>query len=116
MHLHVVAEVGPGGEASVAEAAAERLLLGVDAEVADERRGRPEGLPTVGAAVAFGLGVDAPVVLEEEQVGEGLVAEAAEEAAALVEVLVADERAGVAVGAAALATAEHLAAARGTRI
>lgn len=36
VHLHVVPQVGLGGEALVTLLAGERLLLGVDAAVADE--------------------------------------------------------------------------------
>lgn len=74
MHLHVVPQVGLGGEALVALLAGERLLLGVDAAVTDELSGHPEGLPAVRALVAFGLSVDAPVVLQGHQVGELLLA------------------------------------------
>lgn len=42
VHLHVVPQVGLGGEALVALLAGERLLLGVDATMADELGGHPE--------------------------------------------------------------------------
>lgn len=104
VHLHVVPQVGLGGEALVALLAGERLLLGVDAAVTDELSGHPEGLPAVGALVAFGLSVDAPVVLQGHQVGELLLARAAEVGPGLVAVLVVEQGAGVAVRATALVT------------
>lgn len=97
MHLHVVPQVGLGRKALVALLAGERLLLGVDAAVADELGGHPEGLPTVGALVAFGLRVDAPVVLQGHQVGELLLAGAAEVGPGLVAVLVVEQGAGMTV-------------------
>lgn len=77
--------------------AGEWLLLGVDAAVADELCGDPEGLATVWALVAFGLSVDPPVVLEGHQVGELLLAGVAEVGPSLVTVLVVEQGAGVAV-------------------
>lgn len=74
MHLHVVPQIGPGREALVTLLAGERLLFGVDAAVADERRGHPERLAAVGTAVPFGFGVDPAVVLQGHQVGELLLA------------------------------------------
>lgn len=74
MHLHVVPQVGFGGEALVALLAGEGLLLGVDSAVADELCGHPERLPAVGALIALGLRVNAPVVLEGHEVGELLLA------------------------------------------
>lgn len=106
VHLHVVPQVGLGGEALVALLAGERLLLGVDAAVTDELSGHPEGLPAVRALVAFGLSVDAPVVLQGHQVGELLLARAAEVGPGLVAVLVVEQGAGVAVRATALAADE----------
>ena len=106
MHLHVVPQVGLGREALVALLAGERLLLGVDAAVADERRGHPERLATVGALVAFGFSVDPSVVLEGHQVGELLLAGVAEVGPGLVAVLVVEQRAGVAVRATALTADE----------
>ncbi len=97
VHLHVVPQVGPGREALVTLLAGERLLFGVDATVAGEGRGHPEGLPAVGAPVAFGLGVDPLVILEGHQVGELLLAGAAEVGPCLVAVLVVEQGAGVAV-------------------
>ncbi len=88
MHLHVVPQVGPRREALVTLLTGEGLLFGVDAAVADESRGHPERLVTVGAAVAFGLSVDPSVVLEGHQVGELLLAGAAEVCPSLVAVLV----------------------------
>lgn len=102
MHLHVVPQVGLGGEALVALLAGEGLLLGVDPAVADELRGHPERLPAVRALVALGLGVNAPVVLEGHEVGELLLAGGAEEGPGLVAVLVVEQRASVAVRASAL--------------
>lgn len=97
MHLHVVPQVGLGGEALVTLLAGERFLLGVDAAVADELGGHPERLAAVGALVAFGLGVDPSVVLEGHQVGELLLAGIAEVGPGLVAVLVVEQGAGVAV-------------------
>ena len=102
MHLHVVPQVGPGGEALVALLAGEGLLLGVDPPVADQLGGDAERLAAVGALVALGLRVDAPVVLQGHEVGELLLARVAEVRARLVAVLVVEQGAGVAVGAAAL--------------
>lgn len=104
MHLHVVPQVGLGGKALIALLAGERLLLGVDAAVADELRGDPEGLAAVRALVAFGLCVNAPMVLEGHQVGELLLAGAAEVGPSLVTVLVVEEGAGMAVRPATLVT------------
>jgi len=98
VHLHVVPEVGPGGEALVALLAGEGLLLGVDPPVADELGGDAEGLAAVGALVALGLCVDAPVVLQGHEVGELLLARVAEVGAHLVAVLVVEQGAGMAVG------------------
>lgn len=64
MHLQVMPQVGLGGEAFVALLTGERLLLGVDAAVADELRGDTERFAAVGTLVAFGLSVDPSVVLE----------------------------------------------------
>lgn len=97
MHLLMVAQVGFAGEVLAAQLAGEGLLLGVDPAVTDELRGHPEGLSTLQALVAFGLRVDAAVVLEGHQVGELLVADGAEEGAGLVAVLMVEEGAGVAV-------------------
>lgn len=102
MHLHVVPQVGPGREALVALLAGEGLLFGVDAAVADQLGGNPEGLAAVGALVAFGLSVDPPVVLEGHEVGELLLTGVAEVGPSLVAVLVVEQRAGVTVGPAAL--------------
>ena len=54
VHLHVVPQVGLGGEALVAVLAGERLFLGVNAAVADELCGHTEGLAAVRTLVAFG--------------------------------------------------------------
>lgn len=104
MHLHVVPQVGLGGEALVALLAGERLLLGVDAAVADELGGHPERLATVGALVPFWLGVDPSVVLEGHQVGELLLAGVAKVSPGFVAVLVVQQGAGVAVRPTALVT------------
>lgn len=64
VHLHVMPEIGPGGEALVALRAGKWLLLGVDASVADELSGHSEGLPAIRALVTFRLGVNAPVVFQ----------------------------------------------------
>lgn len=104
MHLHVVPEVGLGGEALVALLAGEGLFLGVDAAVTDELGGNPEGFPTVRALVAFGLGVNAAVVLQRHQVGELLLTRIAEVGAGLVAVLVVEQGAGVAVSPPTLVT------------
>lgn len=114
MHLHVVPQVGPGHKALVALLAGERLLLGVDAVVADERSGHPETLAAVRAPVAFGLCVDPSVVLEGQQVGELLVAGVAEVRPGLVAVLVVKQGTGVAVGPTTLTADEALGAAGGT--
>lgn len=102
MHLLVVAQVGLAGKALVALQAGERLLFGVDASVADELRGHAERLPALQTLVAFGLRVDAAVVLQGHQVGELLLAHGAEEEAGLVAVLVVEQGAGVTVCAAAV--------------
>lgn len=104
MHLHVVPQVGLGGKALVTLLAGERLLLGMDAAMADELGGHPEGLATVGALIAFGLSVDASVVFEGHQVGELLLAGVAEVGPGLVAVLVVEQGAGVAVRPATLVT------------
>lgn len=98
VHLHVVPQVGLGGEALVAVLAAEGLLLGVDAAVADELCGHAERLPAVGALVPLGLCVDPAVVLQGHEVGELLLAGGAEVSPRLVAVLVVEQRAGVPVG------------------
>lgn len=102
MHLGMVPEVGPGGKAAVTLRAGKGPLLGVDAAVAHQLGGHPERLAAVGALVALGLGVDAPVVFERHEVGELLAAGAAEVGAGLVAVAVVEERAGVAVRTPAL--------------
>lgn len=102
MHLHVVPQVGFGGEALVALLAGEGLLLGVDSAVADELCGHPERLPAVGALIALGLRVNAPVVLEGHEVGELLLAGRTEEGPGLVAVLVVEQGASMAVRAPAL--------------
>ena len=94
--------------------AGERLLLGVDAAVADELRGHPEGLAAVGTLVALGLGVDAPVVLEGHQVGELFLAGVAEVGPGFVAVLVVEQGAGVSVRPPTLAADEVPGAARRT--
>ncbi len=104
MHLHVVPQVGLGGEALVTLLAGERLLLGVDAAVADELGGHPERLATVGALVALWLGVDPSVVFEGHQVGELLLAGVAEVGPSFVAVLVVEQGAGMAVRPTTLVT------------
>lgn len=104
VHLGMVPEVGPGREAAVALRAGEWPLLGVDAAVTHQLGGHPEGLATVGALVALGLCVDAPMVLERHEVGELLAAGAAEVRARLVAVAVVEQRAGMAVRPPALVT------------
>lgn len=91
VHLHVVPQVGPGGEALVTLLAREGLLLGVDPPVADELGRDAEGLAAVGALVALGLRVDATVVLQGHEVGELLLAGVAEVGARLVAVLVVEQ-------------------------
>lgn len=115
MHLHVVPQVGARGEVFVTLLAGEGLLLGVDAPVADERRGHPEGLAAVGALMAFGLGVDPPMVLQGHEVEELLPADVAGEAPRLVDVLVVEQGARVAVGPPALVAHVAPGAARQTR-
>lgn len=104
MHLHVVSQVGLGGEALVALLAGEGLLLGVDPAVADELGGHPERLAAVRALITFGFGVNSSVVLEGHQVGELLLARVAEVGPGLVAVLVVEQRAGMAVRPATLVT------------
>lgn len=98
----MVAQVGLAGKALVALQAGERLLFGVDASVADELRGHAERLSALQTLVAFGLRVDAAVVLQGHQVGELFLANGAEEEARLVAVLVVEQGAGVSVCAAAM--------------
>lgn len=100
MHLLMVPQVGLAGKALVAQQAGKGLLFGVDSSVTYELSGHAERLPTLQALVALGLRVNAPVVLESHQVGELFLADGAEEGARLVAVLVVEEGAGVAVGAA----------------
>lgn len=100
VHLLMVAQVGLAGKALVALQTGERLLFGVDASVTDELSGHAEGLPALQTLVAFGLRVDAPVVLQGHQVGELFLAHGAEEEAGLVAVLVVQQGAGVTVRAA----------------
>ncbi|KAF7647823.1 hypothetical protein LDENG_00166040, partial [Lucifuga dentata] len=102
VHLHVVPQVGLGGEALVALLAGEGLLLGVDSAVADELGGHTEGLAAVRALVAFGFSVNPSVVLQGHEVGELLLAGVAEVGPRLVAVLVVEQGAGVTVRAAAL--------------
>lgn len=59
----MVPQVGLGGEALVTLLAAERLLFGVDATVADELGGHPERFATIRTLVAFRLSVDPSVIL-----------------------------------------------------
>lgn len=100
VHLLMVAQVGLAGKALVALQAGERLLFGVDASVTDELGGHAERLSALHTLVAFGLRVDAAVVLQGHQVGELFLAHRAEEEASLVAVLVVQQGAGVTVCAA----------------
>lgn len=104
MQLHVVAQVGLAGEAFVALLAGEGFLLGVDAPVDYELGGHTEGLSALRALVALGLRMDAPVVLEGVQIVKLLLTGSAEISASLVDGLVVEEGAGVAVGTATLVT------------
>lgn len=115
VHLHVVPQVGLGGEALVTLLAGEWLLLGVDAAVADELCGHPERLAAVRALVAFRLGMDPSVVLERHKVGELLLAGVAEVGPGLVTVLVVEQGAGVAVRATTLTADKAPGAAGRTR-
>lgn len=90
-------KVRPGGEAAIALRAGKGPFLCVDAAVANQLRGHPEGLAAVRTLVALWLSVDAPVVLERHEVGELFAAGTAEVGACLVAVAVVKERAGVAV-------------------
>ncbi len=98
----MVPQVGLAGKALVAQQAGEGLLFGVDSSVTYELSGHAERLSALQTLVALGLRMDAPVVLERHQVGELFLADGAEEGARLVAVLVVEEGAGVAVGAAAV--------------
>lgn len=102
VHLGVVAQVGFGGEALVALRTGKGLLFGVHAAVTDELRGHSEGLPAVRTLVAFGLGVDAPVVLQRHQVRELFLTRATVKRPGFVAVLVVQEGASVSIGASAL--------------
>lgn len=104
MHLHVMPKVGLGGEALVTLLAGEGLLLGVDAPVANELGRHPERLATVRTLVALGFRVDPPVVLERHEIGELLLAGAAEVGPSLVAVLVVEQGAGMTVGPPTLVT------------
>lgn len=77
--------------------AGERLLFGVDAPVTDKLGGDPEGLATLQALIAFGLCVNAAVILQCHQIGELLLADRAEEGSGLVTVLVVEQRTSVAI-------------------
>lgn len=102
VHLLMVAQVGLAGKALAALRTGERLLFGVDAPVTDELRGHAEGLSALQTLVAFGLRVDAAVVLQGHQVGELFLAHGAEEEASLVAVLVVQQGASVTVRAPAV--------------
>lgn len=69
-----------------------------------ELSGHAERLSTLQALVALGLCVNASVVLESHQVGELFLADGAEEGTRLMAVLVVEEGAGVAIGAATVLT------------
>lgn len=102
VHLLVVPQVGLAGEALAAQQAGKGLLFGVDSPVTYELGGHAERLAALQTLVALGLRVDAAVVLEGHQVGELLLADGAGEGARLVAVFVVEERASVAVSAAAV--------------
>ena len=103
-NLHVEPEAGLRGEGSLAGPAGQLPLLLVDSSVVVELGGDTEGLAAVVATVSPCLGVDTAVVLQGEQVGIGLEAHGAVVDADSMGVLVVEEGAGVAVGAAALIT------------
>jgi hypothetical protein len=102
--LHVEPEAGLRGEGALAGAAGELPLLLVDTAVVVELGRDAEGFATVVAAVATGLGVDAAVVLQGEQIGVSFEADGAVVNSDGVGVLVVEEGAGMTVGAAALIT------------
>lgn len=102
--LHVEPEAGMRRKGSLAGPAGQFPLLLVDASVVVELGGNTEGLAAVVATVAPCLRVDTAVVLQGEQVGVGLEAHGAVVDADSVGVLVVEEGAGMAVGAATLIT------------
>jgi len=102
--LQVESEAGLRREGALARAAGELPLLLVDSAVVVELGGDTEGLATIVAAVATGLGVDSAVVLQGKQVGVGLEADGAVVNSDGVGVLVVEEGAGMTVGATALIT------------
>lgn len=102
--LHVEPEAGLRGEGALAGPAGQLPLLLVDASVVVELGGNTESLAAVVATVAPHLGVDTAVVLQGKQVGVGLEAHSAVVDADSVSVLVVEEGAGMAVGAATLIT------------
>lgn len=102
--LHVEPEAGLRGKGSLAGPAGQLPLLLVDSSVVVELRGNTEGLATVVATVAPCLRVDTAVVLQGKQVGVGLEAHGAVVDADSVGVLMVEEGAGMAVGAATLIT------------
>lgn len=108
-NLHVESEAGGRGEGPLAGATGQLTLPLVDTAVVVELRGNTEGLATVVAAVASRLRMDAAVILQGEQVGVGLEAHGAVVDADGVGVLVVEEGASVAVGAAALVTSVQVA-------
>lgn len=102
--LHVEPEAGMRRKGSLAGPAGQFPLLLVDASVVVELGGNTEGLAAVVATVAPCLRVDTAVVLQGKQVGVGLEAHGAVVDADSVGVLVVEEGAGMAVGAATLIT------------
>lgn len=108
-NLHVESEAGGRRESPLAGATGELALSLVDAAVVVELRGNTEGLAAVVAAVAPRLRMDTAVILQGKQVGVGLEAHSAVVDADGVGVLVVEEGASVAVGAAALVTSVQVA-------
>lgn len=102
--LHVEPEAGVRRKSSLAGPAGQLPLLLVDASVVVELGGDTEGLSAVVALVAPRLRVDTAVVLQGKQIGVGLETNGTVVDANSVGVLVVQERAGMAVGAAALIT------------
>lgn len=97
-------EAGLGGKGSLAGPAGQLPLLLVDSSMVVELRGNTEGLAAVMATVSPCLRVDAAMVLQGKKVGVGLEAHSAVVDADGVGVLVVEEGAGMAVGAATLIT------------
>lgn len=104
VNLQVEPEAGLGGEAPLAGPTGQLALLQVDLAVGLELGGDAEGLAAVRATVTPRLRVDAPVVLEGQEVGVGLEAHGTVVDADGVGVFVVEEGAGMTVSAAALIT------------